>query len=474
MTTYSVRNPRTGLIDYEFVPADRAAIENTATSMRDAQHKWQENPVSQRVETMMQWCQALQHHRSAIVEALTQDTGRYALSELEFDSTLASVERWCQLAPDLLAEEKHKTSIPFIEVSKQDVPIPLVGVISPWNFPLLLALIDAIPALMAGCAVMIKTSEVTPRFVSPLLASIEEVPELAAVLKFVQGDGQVGAMLIEQVDAVCFTGSVATGYKVADAAAKNFIPAFLELGGKDPAVVLEDADIDRAAAAICWGGLANSGQSCLSIERVYVHESRFNDFVAALKTQIEALTLSFDNPKQGELGPIIAERQAFIIEEHIRDALEKGAQLVCGGKVSSHGGGLWCLPTLLTHVDHSMKIMTEETFAPILPVMTFENEAQAINLANDSQFGLSAAVFSGDNERARTIAHKLLAGAVSINDAALTAIMHEGEKQAFKMSGMGGSRMGKSSLRRFVRRKALIENTGLAWDPWWFSSKPDV
>jgi acyl-CoA reductase-like NAD-dependent aldehyde dehydrogenase len=367
----------------------------------------------------------------------------------------------------LLQESAKNTAIPFIALQQTSVPYPLVGVISPWNFPLLLSTIDTIPALLAGCGVIVKPSEIAPRFVAPLKTALSAVPELRDVLTFVEGAGETGSILIENVDLVCFTGSVATGRKVAEAAAKRFIPAFLELGGKDPAIVLESADLELATSAILWGSVVNTGQSCLSIERIYVAESIFDKFYHQLVAKAHRLQLAYPTVESGEIGPIIAERQAAIISGHLLDAVEKGAVIHCGGVIEDLGGGWWCRPTVLTQVNHSMKVMTEETFGPIMPIMPFSTVEEAVSLANDSIYGLSAAVFASESE-ALEVAQQIEAGAISINDAGLTAIMHEGEKNAFKFSGMGGSRMGAAALKRFMRKKAILIKTNATNDPWWF------
>jgi acyl-CoA reductase-like NAD-dependent aldehyde dehydrogenase len=328
-----------------------------------------------------------------------------------------------------------------------------------------------IPALLAGCAVVVKPSEIAPRFIEPLVETIASVPKLRDVLAYVEGAGETGKALIECVDLVCFTGSVATGRKVAEAAAKRFIPAFLELGGKDPAIVLSSADLDLATSAILWGSVVSTGQSCLSIERIYVAESIFEPFATQLVEKAQRLQLAYPSIERGEIGPIIAQRQADIIAEHLRDAVEKGAVVHCGGKIEDLDGGLWCRPTVLTQVNHSMKVMTEETFGPIMPVMPFSTSENAIALANDTIYGLSAAVFAGSTEEALDVARCIDAGAININDAGLTALIHEGEKNAFKLSGMGGSRMGAAALKRFMRKKAFLVKTGSVPDPWWFNTQ---
>jgi acyl-CoA reductase-like NAD-dependent aldehyde dehydrogenase len=468
-----VRNPRTGKLDYTIAPPSSDLLEQQCLHLRQGQRQWQQIGVEGRIAALQQWKQAILSQRDSLTEALVNDTGRLSISVLEIDSFLSSIDRWCKLAPELLQEPEKVTAIPFIKLQQTSTPYPLVGVISPWNFPLLLSTIDTIPALLAGCAVIVKPSEIASRFVKPLMTAIlananATFPHLQDVLTFVEGAGETGANLIEYVDLICFTGSVATGRKVGEAAAKRFIPAFLELGGKDPAIVLSSANIELATSALLWGSVVNTGQSCLSIERIYVAESIFAPFVEQLVTKAERLKLAYPTLESGEIGPIIAERQAAIIREHLLDAIAKGAVVRCGGQIEEKDGGWWCHPTVLTQVDRSMKVMTEETFGPIMPVMPFTTVEQAIDLANDTIYGLSAAIFAGEETEALAVARQIDAGAISINDAALTALIYEGEKNSFKFSGLGGSRMGTASFMRFLRKKSFLVKTNSVPDPWWF------
>lgn len=470
MSKIPVRNPRTGVTDYWIAPPTVEQLSAQCDRLRAGQQSWQAAGLEQRITTLQQWKQAIQDHREALTQTLVDDTGRFGVSVLEVDSVLSSLDRWCHLAPELLQEIEKPTAIPFIHLQQDSVPYPLVGVISPWNFPLLLAMIDTIPALLSGCAVIVKPSEIAPRFIQPLLKTLNEVPQLRDVFTFVEGAGETGAALIEHVDLVCFTGSVKTGRQVAEAAAKRFIPAFLELGGKDPAIVLESADLDLAISAILWGSVVNTGQSCLSIERIYIAEAIVKPFTEQLVSKATQLKLAYPSVNSGEIGPIIAERQATIIADQLQDAIEKGAIVQWGGKIETLNGGLWCYPTVLTNVNHTMKIMMEETFGPIMPIMSFTSIEEVIQLANDTIYGLSAAVFAGSQAEALEVGDRIQAGAISINDAALTALIHEGEKNAFNYSGMGGSRMGASALRRFMRKKAYLIKTQPVADPWWFQS----
>lgn len=253
------------------------------------------------------------------------------------------------------------------------------------------------------------------------------------------------------------------------AAGRAAILAFLELGGKDAAVVCADADLEHAGSAILWGGTANAGQSCLSIERVYVQRRVFAAFTALLADKARRLGLAYPDPSAGGLGPIIDPAQADIIRDHLSDAYAKGATALTGGAFETHAGGTYLRATVLTDVDHGMRVMKEETFGPILPVMPFDTVEDALALADDSDFGLSAAVFAKDVDAAAALGARMAAGAISINDAALTAVLHEGEKNAFKQSGLGGSRMGAASIARFLRRQSLLVHEPATANPWWHS-----
>ena len=464
-----VRNPRTGAFDYRIHPPTSQRLSEQCNRLRTAQLDWQAGGLERRIEVLQEWKQSLLARQQELVGALIEDTGRRTESILELDSVVSSIERWCRLAPELLAvAEPKSTAIPFIQLQQRGVPYPLVGVISPWNFPLLLSAIDTIPALLAGCAVVVKPSEIAPRFIQPLQEAIATVPHLRNVLIYVEGAGETGAALIDCIDLVCFTGSVATGRTVAEAAAKRFIPAFLELGGKDAAIVLASADIELATSAILWGSTVNTGQSCLSIERIYVAEEIFQPFVDLLVSKAKRLELTYPTLDSGEIGPIISQPQAAIIASHLDDAVSKGAMVHCGGEIEELGGGRWCRPTVLTGITRSMLVMLEETFGPLMPVMEFSTIEEAVALANDTSYGLSAAVFAGSTTEALAVGGRIEAGGISINDAALTALIYEGEKNAFKCSGLGGSRMGPASLSRFICKQAFLIKTNSAPDPWWF------
>ena len=455
----ALRDPWSGAEDGALLALSGVQLWARAHALRSAQPAWAALGAARRGEALRALADSLEEERGALISALTRDTGRIIESEIELAGVLSALRRWADKAPALLAaaEEPRPSEVTPFELSGQLVPYPLVGVISPWNFPLLLTLIDAIPALAAGCAVLLKPSEVTPRAAEQLIALLQRHRTLAPVVGLALGDGAVGAALIPLVDTLCFTGSVETGERVARAAAEAFIPAHLELGGKDPALVLPGAELPAAASAIARAGMINAGQSCLSIERVIVHETIAEPFLELLQRELKQLQPNHEQISEGQLGPLIWAPQAVKLRQQIDDALERGATLRCGGELIE-AGGLWCQATLLDQVPADAAVIREESFGPLLAVQRARDVEEAIRLANDSDFGLSAAVF-GAPEEARSVARRLAAGAVSINDAGLTAFVHDGEKQSFRRSGLGGSRMGAASLQRFYRKKLLIERS---------------
>ncbi|MDA5192900.1 aldehyde dehydrogenase family protein [Govanella unica] len=455
-----VRNPRTGSYDYEFTPTPLGDVAATAKRLRANQKAWVARGLEYRIEVLERWAVAVTAERDAIADALTIDTGRALISGREAEGLPRNIRRWLGSAADLMKTELHQSRIlPTVTYQNQLVPYALVGAISPWNFPVTLSFIDAIPALVAGSAVILKPSEITPRFVEPIQRSLAAVPELADVFAIIMGDGAIGAELVNHVDAVCFTGSVPTGRKVGEAAARRFIPAFLELGGKDPVIVLDTADIDKATDAVLKGSLLNNGHACLSIERVYVQAPIYDAFVALLTEKAARVRTNAANIHEGEIGPFIHGPQADLVDAQIKDAVQKGARVLTGGVIEDHGGK-WCNATVIVDVTHDMAIMRDETFGPIMPVMKFDSIEEAIALANDTEFGLSASVIAGTIDEARAVGAHIDAGGISLNDCGMTYMTFEPEKNSFKFSGMGGSRMGLAGLSRFFRKKAFIMQNG--------------
>jgi len=459
-----VRNPRTGAVDFQLPITPAAEVAAKAKRLRENQVKWAALALHERVAIMGRWLGAVRKRVEEIGEADAADTGGCHTSYIQGYITMGNIGGWIEDAEAALAKASfhgRSQSMPDVEVRSQFVAYPLVGVVSPWNAPMMLALLDAVPALFAGSAVLLKPSEITPRFIKPLFEAVAEVPELAGVFDYVMGDGATGQQLIAEVDLVCFTGSVPTGRKIAVQCAERLIPCFLELGGKDPAIVTANADLDRATQSVLRGAVHANGMVCFSVERIYVDAKVHDAFVAMLVEKAEKVRLNSDDPRAGHLHPFTFAPQAKIVEQHLADAVAKGAKILTGGKVEEINGGLYMRPTVLTGVTHDMLIMREETFGPCMPVMAYQTIDEAVTLANDTVFGLTASVIGGNEAEALPIAERVNAGAVFIQDTFLTFGKNRTiGTHSFGFSGLGGSRTGPESILRFVRRKALMTQHG--------------
>ena len=459
-----VRNPRTGQADRTLAVSSRQEVADKAERMRAAQAGWEALGVAGRCAVMARWLGAVKARAAEIGEADALDTGGCHTSYLQGFITCGNIGGWLEDAPrafEALKWQGMSTSMPSVEIESQVVAYPIVGVISPWNAPLMLALLDAVPALFAGSAVLLKPSEVTPRVIETLFETVGEVAELAAVFDYVTGPGEVGQAVIAEADTICFTGSVPTGRKVAVACAERLIPCNLELGGKDPCIVTASADLERAATAVLRGAVYSTGQVCYSVERVYVHESVHDAFVEKLVAKAQAVRLNAENPRAGHIGPFTFAPQAEIVKRHLDDAVAKGAKVLTGGEIENIGGGLYLRPTVLTGVTHDMLIMRDETFGPCIPVMAYKDTEEAVRLANDTRFGLTASVIAGDAEEAKAIGKRINAGGIFLQDTFLTfAKLRTFGSDSFGWSGYGAPRIGPESLRRFLRRKSLLTQTG--------------
>jgi len=417
-----VRNPRTGEVDYEFEPSSRDNIAYEAARLRAVQLEWEALGAAGRAEVLLRFADAIEAVAPQIAAALTIDTGRGAVSWIEVDGLSGNLRRWAERGPDLingLDRDPHPSATPGFEITAEYSAYPLFGAIAPWNFPVILSHIDAVPALMAGCAALVKPSEVTPRFAETMRAVLAEVPELP--LAYVMGGAEVGQALIEEVDYVCFTGSTVTGRKVAAAAARQLIPANLELGGKDPMIVTANADPIWAAGVALRSSIVATGQACQSIERIYVARAIAEPFLAKLTEGAKAVEITYPDAGQGHLGPFIFPDQAAKVQAQIDEAVAKGARVLAGGSVEKLGGGQYLRPTVLADVTPDMAVMCEETFGPVLPVTIFDDLEEAISQANDTEYGLSAAVLAGSLDEAAAIGSRLEAGAISLQDGALTS-----------------------------------------------------
>jgi succinate-semialdehyde dehydrogenase/glutarate-semialdehyde dehydrogenase len=348
-------------------------------------------------------------------------------------------------------------------------PIGVVGIISPWNFPWATPLDEVVMALMAGNSVVLKPSELTPLSALKIGEVFKEAKLPPGLLEIVTGDGTTGAALVEaNVNKIMFTGSVDTGKRVAEAAAKHLTPVVLELGGKDPMIVLDDAKLENAARAAIWGAFCNSGQACASIERCYVHESIAPQFINLVVKETLALKQGDPRADDVDVGAMSNEKQLDIVESHVRDAVQRGAEVQTGGRRLDDGGGWFHEPTVMTNVDHSMQLMREETFGPLLPIMTFKTDDEAVRLANDSIYGLTASVFTSDMKRGRALAERIDAGTVMINEVVYTHAVAQTPWGGVKQSGYGRTH-GRLGLLELVTPQHIHVN-GVPWmaDVWWF------
>ncbi len=396
-----------------------------------------------------------------VLDVVVSETGKPydEAQSIELGYTVMAFNFWSKQAARYLADERVPSWNNPIAVGKKlvlrYVPIGVVGVIGPWNFPLVNSFGDCIPALMAGNSVMLKPSEVTPLSSQLMLEMMLECGLPENVLQNITGDGATGAALIDNVDLIMFTGSTRTGKLVMKAAAERVIPCYLELGGKDPMIVCADADIERAANAATFYGFNNGGQVCISTERVYVEEPVYDEFVQRVTDNVHTL-------RQGrstgagtvEVGAVIFEPQQKIIEDHVRDAVAKGAKVLTGGHVKP-GPGRFYEPTVLVDVDHTMACMTEETFGPTLPIMKVRDTEEAIRLANDSQYGLQASVWTRDIDRGEAIARRVEAGVVCVNDAQINYTALNLPMGGWKTSGLG-TRHGAGGIKKYTKIQSLL------------------
>lgn len=352
-------------------------------------------------------------------------------------------------------------------------PLGVVGIISPWNFPWATPLDEVVMALMAGNAVAVKPSELTPLTALKIADVFQRAGLAKGLFNVFTGEGATGVALIDApVDKIMFTGSVATGKRVAEAAAKHLTSVVLELGGKDPMIVLEDANLENAVRGAVWGAFANAGQACASVERCYVHESIASEFVKRVIAETRALKQNVGSKDDTDVGAMSSERQLRIVDEHVQDAIKRGAIIPTGGQRNPNLDGSFYEPTVLTNVDHSMEIMREETFGPVLPIMTFKSDAEAVHLANDSIYGLTASVWTKNIARGKRLAEQIDAGTVMVNEVVYTHALAQTPWGGVKQSGFGRTH-GRSGLLELVSAQHVhINRLSFMPDLWWFNYSP--
>jgi len=349
-------------------------------------------------------------------------------------------------------------------------PLGVVGIISPWNFPWATPLDEVVMALMAGNAVVLKPSELTPLTGLKIREVFDRAGMGDGALQVVTGDGSTGAALVASgVDKIMFTGSVATGKRVAEAAAKYLTPVVLELGGKDPMIVLDDANIQNAARGAVWGAFANSGQSCSSVERCYVHESIAEKFVDEVVKETKRLRQSLGTDKNTDVGSMTSEHQLRLVEKHVDEAVDKGATALTGGRRMPGSAGAFFEPTVLINVNHDLDVMREETFGPVLPIMIFKTEDEAVRLANDTSYGLTASVWSGSIARGKRLAERIDAGTIMVNEVLYTHGIAQTPWGGLKQSGLGRTH-GRAGLLELVSTRHIhVNHFGFIPDLWWFN-----
>ncbi|MBI2395146.1 MAG: aldehyde dehydrogenase family protein [Deltaproteobacteria bacterium] len=463
--------PATGALLGEVPVATTEDVERAVARARRAQEAWALLPVEERAERVLRYRNALVDRAEEVVDLEVRETGKTRhealISEVFVVADVATyyaknARRLLAPQPIEMVRMKHRRS--YVHY----VPRGVVAVISPWNFPVVLSLSDTLTALIAGNAVVCKPSEITPLVVQKCKEIWDAAGLPPDLFQVVHGHGEVGADLIAAgVDKVVFTGGVATGRKVAAACGERLVPCVLELGGKAPLIACADADIERTARAIVFGGFANSGQICLSVERVYAHESVHDLLLERVVGLVSELRQGDPATGDVDVGAMTFPRQVEVVEAHIEDALAKGAVLRAGGK-RRPGAGMFFEPTVLARCDHRMTVMTEEIFGPIVPFMKVGSEEEAIALANDSHLGLDAYVFTRDRDRGCRIAERVVAGSVVVNDVLANYAYPEAPFGGVKASGIGRVH-GDDALRDMCQaRHVNVDRFGsLEREPFW-------
>lgn len=448
--TLTFINPATSIKFGEVNVTTPDGVQRAMDEMRESFPQWSAKPLSERIRILRKLQTLLIDERDHITSILNQDCGKSRQDALiELFISVDILAQHCANAPKWLKRKRVSSGLYLFKRGYVEYrPHGVVAVIAPWNYPLTLALPPVLIALLAGNTVVLKPSEVTPATGVLIEQLIQRVSELAPFVRVVHGGGNVGAALTRsKPDYMFVTGSTPTGKKIMQAAAENLTPVTLELGGKDAMIVLADADIDAAARWGTWGAFFNAGQTCMAVERVYVVESKYDEFVQRSVEYAKQLragyTTEYDSPYF--LGPV-STRQAEIVNRHLDDALSKGARVLTGGKEE----GTFFSPIVMVDVNHSMTLMQEETFGPIMPIMKVKDEAEAIRLTNDSKFGLGASIFSENQEHAKRVAHQIQTASAIIND----SIAHFGIPMlpfgGMKESGFGRIH-GEEGFKQFTR-----------------------
>jgi len=469
-----VENPATGELITTIPVLGRAELAEMVARAREASPQWEAIGFEGRARVLLRAQKWMLDNADRVIETVVSETGKtYEDAQIaDLGYTVTALGFWAKEGPKYLEDERVPSWKSPIAAGKKLIiryaPVGVVGVIGPWNYPIANSFGDCIPAMMAGNTVVLKPSEVTP--LSSLLVAemMRECGLPEHVFQVATGDGGTGAALIAEVDCVMFTGSSATGKAVMKAAAEALVPCYLELGGKDPMIVCADANLDRAANAAAFYSMNNAGQVCISVERCYVEAPVYDRFVDKVTESVRSLRQGV--PAQAgsvDVGAVIFPPQLDIVEDHVRDAVEKGAKVLTGGH-SGTGPGRFFEPTVLVDVDHTMKCMTEETFGPTLPIMKIADAEEGVRLANDSNYGLQASVWTADVQRGEQLARRIEAGVVCVNDAQLNYLALNLPMGGWKASGLG-TRHGAGGIRKYTKiQSLLVTRLALTREPFWF------
>jgi acyl-CoA reductase-like NAD-dependent aldehyde dehydrogenase len=467
-----IRNPATLEKICELPVASPAEVSQAVDRARKAQLAWSQTGMAERSRLFYRLRDLLLDEGEKLADILTAETGRPRAEVFgnELFYLCDAIGTWAKKGPRFIRPEKIRPHFPLLKPKKVTVayaPRGVIGIISPWNFPLAMTLGEALPALMAGNGVVIKPSELTPLsalFGAEIAARAGFPPDL---LQVINGYGPTGEALVDCADMIAFTGSVETGKRVMRRAADRLIPVSLELGGKDPMIILKDANLERAAGACVWGALMNSGQICTSIERVYVEAPVYQAFVDKIVGRVRAIR---QGPSESEIdiGCMTSEEQLKKVAAQVDEAVAHGAKALIGGRRHPELPGYYYEPTVLVDVNHSMSIMTEETFGPIIPLVKVSDADEALRLANDSRYGLSGSIFTADAATAQTFAEGMQNGSVCVNDTLVSFLVADAPMGGRKDSGFG-YRHGAGGIRKFCHQKTIVtDKFGLKEEfPWY-------